>query len=758
MPERSRWSPEQGWLSLALLILLALVVGWAIDDAKWVPGPESYTDFLPWAAIGGVLAGSIGGMLHLGRLRAAIAGAVAAAIVVPVLVGSVIDPEQGDFYQLFVLTADAAVGATYDLLVLGRGTTTQFGHFLLVLGLLMWATGQFAGYSVFGHSRGMPAVVALGTVLLVNVILTPKSQLALLALFTLGALLLLVRMHAFEERNEWLRRRIGDPSPLAALTLRGGTIFVALAVFASLALTAAASSKPLESVWADVGLREQVIAVGRQLQRWFPFLNSPKGPSGLDFGPSVTVSYNWTSSDEIAAVISRPTDDETAYYWKAVAYDIFDGDSWRSTDQFVEGRDANQLLIEPQLSDVHRRSVTVTVLPTDVYDDDVVLSPGTPIAVNAQSNVIIDPDRGFLMSVEGPGRSPYEVTGGYPITDETDPDAFTGNKLAAAGTVYSDLTTEQLIRYTYVPDGAVGTEASAVLDAILQSSVSPAPYHVAQAAVRFFHSDEFRYQPSVTDACQPGESTAECFSRLRYGFCQWYATTMAVLLRSEGIPTRFVQGFLPGDVAAGRETITLARSHAWVEVWFPGFGWYPFDPTGGDLAQLAPLAAGAPVPSVSPRPSGDDTGILDPSPRLASIPPGEGTVVPASSGPGTGAFIAIGIALAAAVGLLALVAYRRGPREVTADSAWGSVTGMARRLGFGPRPTQTVYEYSDTLGQVLPSVRPELQTVARAKVEVAYANQILSADRIRSVKAATNRLRLGLLPLIFRRRERRRRR
>ena len=46
------------------------------------------------------------------------------------------------------------------------------------------------------------------------------------------------------------------------------------------------------------------------------------------------------------------------------------------------------------------------------------------------------------------------------------------------------------------------------------------------------------------------------------------------------------------------------------------------------------------------------------------------------------------------------------------------VTQIASRLGFGPRPQQTVYEYAGTLGDVLPDVRPELETVARAKVEV----------------------------------------
>jgi transglutaminase-like putative cysteine protease len=86
-------------------------------------------------------------------------------------------------------------------------------------------------------------------------------------------------------------------------------------------------------------------------------------------------------------------------------------------------------------------------------------------------------------------------------------------------------------------------------------------------------------------------STAECFATYKRGFCQYYATTMAVLLRDMGVPTRIVEGFLPGtiDRDSGTETILLSSAHAWVEVYFPGYGWVMFDPTGGNLSQVEPL-------------------------------------------------------------------------------------------------------------------------------------------------------------------------
>jgi transglutaminase-like putative cysteine protease len=69
--------------------------------------------------------------------------------------------------------------------------------------------------------------------------------------------------------------------------------------------------------------------------------------------------------------------------------------------------------------------------------------------------------------------------------------------------------------------------------------------------------------------------------RRREGHCEYFSTAMAVLLRARGIPTRNVNGFLGGEwnAGAGYLAVTGNQAHSWVEVWFPGWGWVPFDPT-----------------------------------------------------------------------------------------------------------------------------------------------------------------------------------
>jgi transglutaminase-like putative cysteine protease len=66
----------------------------------------------------------------------------------------------------------------------------------------------------------------------------------------------------------------------------------------------------------------------------------------------------------------------------------------------------------------------------------------------------------------------------------------------------------------------------------------------------------------------------------RRGYCEQFATSMAVMARSVGIPTRVVLGFTPGREVAANEVVILDNNaHSWVELWIPAVGWVAFDPT-----------------------------------------------------------------------------------------------------------------------------------------------------------------------------------
>ena len=71
------------------------------------------------------------------------------------------------------------------------------------------------------------------------------------------------------------------------------------------------------------------------------------------------------------------------------------------------------------------------------------------------------------------------------------------------------------------------------------------------------------------------------------GYCTYYASAMVVMLRSIGIPARYVEGYiLPPEQKNGVYQVTNKQSHAWVEVYFEGFGWIQFEPTSPFIANL----------------------------------------------------------------------------------------------------------------------------------------------------------------------------
>jgi hypothetical protein len=82
----------------------------------------------------------------------------------------------------------------------------------------------------------------------------------------------------------------------------------------------------------------------------------------------------------------------------------------------------------------------------------------------------------------------------------------------------------------------------------------------------------------------PGKDAAEFFLfESRSGYCEQFANAMAVMLRTLRIPARIAVGYAPGeyDSARGEWVVRELDAHAWVEVFFPTYGWIPFDPTGG---------------------------------------------------------------------------------------------------------------------------------------------------------------------------------
>ena len=755
--------PTEGWLTLLGVAAMIVALCWSIDDAKWVGGMGSVTDFLPLIGLVGVAIGFAGPKLGWGRWTTHLMGVAFAAIVLPVIAGRIVLGDTVEGFGPAVLaasyrtSAEVIVQVWRDLAIEGKSLTSQTGHYYIAFGAVAWATGQFAAYAVFGHRRALDAVIVAGLAILANMALTTNDQLGLMVLFSLAALGVLARSHAFDERVTWLRRRIGDPAVVSGLYLRGGSIFIAGAILGSLLLTATASSAPLQGLWRSVP--GALVEVAQWLQRYVPLGGASRNPGIVAFGPDAAILGSWSSDEQVAFEVRLPASERERFYWQIGTYSTFEGNAWTWGTPDQTDVEAREPLLSGTADDPTtqgaRREVRFEVT-VDRLVSRYVISPQTINWVDRPTTLLTNGADDWFAAAEFDPPETYEVSALVPVNG-TEPGAITANRLRVASREY---TSEIRRLYLNVPAGAIGPRAQAILDEIQGALPDANPYDLATAMETYFHSSRnFRYDTDVQDELQArcqGLTSTECFATIRAGYCQYYASLMAMLMRKAGVPTRLAQGFLPGERETdGTEVVRNSAAHAWVQVYFPGYGWKNFDPTGGNRSELVAPPSGPPE-TASPRPTGPlptvgaretDDDIGGSRPPVVN-PPGSINTPPNRTGP----FIAIAVLLVIGALAIGYIAWRRGPRPMHPDRAWGSISRWAARLGLAPRASQTVYEYAGVLGEALPIVRPELSTVANAKVEISYGRQTLGDERLRAVAEAHRRLRVGLLRLALRKR------
>ena len=240
------------------------------------------------------------------------------------------------------------------------------------------------------------------------------------------------------------------------------------------------------------------------------------------------------------------------------------------------------------------------------------------------------------------------------------------------------------------------------------------------------------------------------------GYCTYYATTMAVMLRTQGIPARMATGYTSGERVAEDEWVVRGlNAHAWVEVYFPETGWVAFDPTpsaareatsesrvsqareagesGVDVDRSGP-GEWTPTPTPTPEPTESDSGTSGPTetPDLAAIADGQrtpasgdvGTFSPGSGGDGGpslptpeelgyGAVILLGgVAASRRIGLdtrlYRFVWLRYQPRTdpvSDVERAYDRVEALLAADHRPRRPNETVSAYLDAVRATDPRVR-----------------------------------------------------
>lgn len=268
--------------------------------------------------------------------------------------------------------------------------------------------------------------------------------------------------------------------------------------------------------------------------------------------------------------------------WRGIALTAFDGKRWSTPDRTNVSIQAGSggwmnILDRPAEQDRTATVLRYTVLLQPIATDTI-FAPANAVSL-----------RGNL-SGEGSNQD-SGVRHSYILRDETDSLfnpfhnfntlRYEGYSLLppmnVAGLRAASAEYPEEIRATYLQLPRLDPRIPELAKLITAGSETPFDKTIT---VENYLRSRFRYTLNLVG--KPGnDPLAHFLFETRAGHCEYFASAMAILLRTLGIPTREVNGFLPGEYndLGGDYIVRASDAHSWVEVYFPGTGWITFDPT-----------------------------------------------------------------------------------------------------------------------------------------------------------------------------------
>ena len=427
------------------------------------------------------------------------------------------------------------------------------------------------------------------------------------------------------------------------------------------------------------------------------------------------------------AVIRYSTQTGAAHYLRLVTLEDFTGDEWAPTPSSVDrNNDVERFGSPPGLSDEVATSPETSSIEVSSLSSRWLPLPYPPTSLRGTAN------EWYWDTATLAVTSPGNTSRGEQYEVESLVLNPTPEQLLTAGTVVS----EDFTGYTTLPEDLpdlISTTATSVAGAAATN------YEKAIALQEYFRSDAFEYSeeaPVDGDYDGTGMDIVATFLEKRSGYCVHFASSMAIMARSLGIPSRVVVGFLPGDrTSTGGEpgfSVSTDDLHAWPELFFDGIGWVQFEPTPGRGAPASYAdvsVAGVPAPAAPDGPAPGVTPSAAPSAAPSNSATQNSNGDPASPDVAVGVAIPWQLLVLFAVIALALVpavmrslqrqklARRLRSGVASAVDAWVEVLRTAVDLGIKVTPTETPRESAITIG----ATGPSLDALVRAVELEGYA-------------------------------------
>ncbi len=696
-PDLRRLRFRGGWSGLPIFVVLTLVYPLSLQQADWV---EISSQFV-LIAVAGMIAGTLIGNAPLRPVRAIALGATVGALAVVLFtVGAA---GEGPFRERAVRLG-IEVNAWLTEVLAGEAARGQ-SVFTLFLGASVWASAFIGSFALARTGRPWEAIVLSGACLTVNVSLALTPLLLDIVVFTLCALILLLRMHIVMLQERWQRRNIQPTGEMDWRVLRGGLTWTTVLVIMALLTPRVGAAAVLDGAFNVFDSPYQ--RVETEWQRFFAGVSGPSRIRGVSFSDAIRLGQSPNLGESVVMIVDSPQ----ARFWRAITYDFYTGQGWRSTDaDRVDKVTADKLL--------DRQPAEATFQVQETLGNRL-FGANEPVKASVPVQFVTGDDRSFssgMRALEQPqaGKT-YTVTSEVSTADKT--------SLRRASTAIPASIKKE---YLQIPS-TLPQRVRDLAQKVVQGKTNE--YDKAEAVESFLRSN-YHYAPVVRPP-PPGEDPVDYFLfNLKEDFCEYFASSMVMMLRADGVPARLVEGFTSGtfDPGLGKYVVKQVNAHAWVEAYFPGYGWIEFEPTPSETPFARPdtpadaATAGGTTTSGEPTdvaPGGDVVSKEDQIGQGgdAGGSAGATSVLPFDPTPLVGL---LGVILLAILAFVARFEWRfRGLTPI--EASWGKARLLASYVGHPSTASETTYEFAAALGRAVPEAKAPIDEIANARVRERYA-------------------------------------
>lgn len=603
--------------------------------------------------------------------------------------------------------------------------------FIFEISFLLWWLTYLGVWAIFRYGYTWRSIIPAGIVLLINTYYAPEPVLGFLVVFSLLTLIFLVRTNLAEQQLRWREQRIYFNQDITLDFLRTGLMYSVIVLCLAWLAPGLGRNPQVRSLMEP--LNSQWEQTNMAVSKLYGNLRRQSGSSAAAFGK--TLSLGGERKVENTPIFTVST--IAGRYWRAVAFDTYNGRGWQNT--LTEETDFDAEVTIPVADWQQRSQVTQTITllaPTGnvIFGAQDIRKVSVPVSVLAQpapaNAVVIGAGEAAPPAQEATfirAQGTLDAGASYMVVSQLT--KVTERALREAGSAYSPAITD---RYLQLPENFSARVAATAVSVTVGAET---PFAKVKALETYLRT--FPYNDAIPAPDADQDPIEYFLYEIKEGYCDYYATAMVLMLRHLGIPSRVVSGYAEGiyDDESGVYFVTDKDAHTWVEVFFPGLGWVEFEPTAGESPLYRPPDETAEMINpyeefIDPLGPGADLaenpGDLLPDQPLFNQPDQAGVVVETTNSWQRWLWLLVTPLLLLAGFLVVRRSQFLGPTTFTPELPpilYDRLWRWAERLGLRTRTGDTPYEQARSFGRALPDGQPFIEEITENYVYYRFSGK-----------------------------------